>query len=260
MQLYHCKNYNEISRMAADIVITELNKRPKMLLCTASGSSPALTYQNLVEVNRQNPVLFEKMKVLKLDEWGGISMTNPESCEMFLQQNLIKPLGITNDRFISFHSDHKNPEQECHRVSTYLNENGPIDICVLGLGKNGHIAFNEPSAFMQPHCHVAELSEKSMTHPMAQNMGETPTYGITIGMADILQSRKIIMLVTGTGKKNIAEEFLKGIVTPFLPASFLWLHAEVYCFIDEEVLNYDMLVKILHNLTIENETKNNCED
>lgn len=229
-------NYDSLSRKASEIILEKQEENPELLLCLASGSSPTGTYQNLVEACTKSPESFEKVNILKLDEWGGISMNNPESCETYLQKNLVKPLNISPKRYISFQSNVEKPELEINRISDYMKQKGPIDICVLGLGLNGHVAFNEPSESLFPHSHIVKLSDKSMEHRMAKNMGEVSTYGLTIGMADILQSKKIIIIVTGSGKMEIIKDFLSGKVTTKLPASFLWLHPDTICLVDKEAL------------------------
>lgn len=236
MKIEYFDNYSLLSSKAADLIVDELSVKRELLLCAASGFSPELTYRMFSEKVIETPELFERLKIIKLDEWGGISMDNAQSCEVFLQKNLIQPLKISPERYISFNSNSENPEEECNRISSYLKNNGPVDVCVLGLGLNGHIAFNEPGDFLLPDCHIATLSQKSMSHPMAKEMGEIPTYGLTIGMADILQSKKIIMIVTGNGKTEIINQFLSGKITTKLPASFLWTHPNVACFIDKTSL------------------------
>ena len=116
-----------------------------------------------------------------------------------------------------------------------METQGPIDICILGLGANGHLALNEPAAQLEPQAHVASLSEESLQHPMIASLEQKPSYGLTLGMEEILSSRLIIMLVSGKGKKQIAELFLKGKVSTELPASFLWQHPNVECLVDRGV-------------------------
>jgi len=223
-------------RKACDIIYHELKIKPDMLLCAASGSSPLVTYRLLAEKYREDPGLFDRLRVLKLDEWGGISMDDPQSCEIFLQENIVQPLGVSSDRYISFDSNPENPADECTRIAAYLKTNGPIETCVLGLGLNGHIAFNEPGSFLQPYCHIATLSEKSLQHPMASGMGRIPAFGLTLGVADILQSKKIIMLISGNGKKDTIQAFLSGKISTQVPASLLWLHGNVTCMVDKNAM------------------------
>ena len=102
---------------------------------------------------------------LKLDEWGGLAMDDPATCEHQLQSTLIAPLAAT-DRYVAFNSRPQDRASECARIAAWLAANGPIDVCVLGLGRNGHLGFNEPDDALTPHAHIAELAESSMTHAM----------------------------------------------------------------------------------------------
>ena len=101
--------------------------------------------------------------------------------------------GILN--FISFKSKTEDPDAECKRIQHELNRLNTIDICILGLGSNGHIALNEPADYLQPHCHLANLSDVTLSHPMARDMVDKPSYGLTLGMTDILKSKKIILMI-----------------------------------------------------------------
>ena len=234
MQIINSDSYEEISQRARALIIEEISNRKDLLLCASTGSSPTRTYELLADEYQDNPELFSQLRVIKLDEWGNVLMDNPETCESYLQQHLIQALHIPDSRYISFQSNPQNPKLECSRIQNELNSHGPVDLCILGLGINGHIALNEPAEFLQANCHVAELSDMSMQHPMVTGMQEKPTYGLTLGMADIMQSKKIILLINGTHKKDIAKEFFSKRISTKIPASFLWLHPNVICLIDKE--------------------------
>lgn len=221
-----------LAETASNFLLGEIRKHAKLLLCAATGNTPIGTYKKLSEKLKSDQA--EKIRLLKLDEWGGISMAHPESCEQYLQESLIKPLNISKDRYFSFESDPNNPELEIKRMQKILDREGPIDLCVLGLGANGHLAFNEPADPLIPHCHIADLSSASMQHSMAQAMEEKPTYGLSLGMADILQSKTIVILISGKHKRAITKAFLSQKISTQLPASFLWLHPRTYCFLDQE--------------------------
>jgi len=194
-------------------------------------------YELLAKESAVHPELFSQLRVIKLDEWGGIPVTHPGSCEYYLQQHIISPLSITNERYFSFQSNTENPECETNRIQQILEKQGPIDICILGLGINGHIALNEPATFLKPHCHVATLADSSLQHPMISEERKKPQYGLTLGMTDILQSKKIILLINGAKKREITQTFLSARITTEIPASFLWLHPNVICLVDKEIVN-----------------------
>jgi len=228
------KSCEEIGHRAKTIIIEDLLQNESLLLCAATGSSPTKTYELLAGESTVNPKPFSRLRIIKLDEWGGIPMTDPGSCEYYLQQHLVRPLAITDERYFSFQSDTGNPERETHRIQQILEKQGPIDICILGIGVNGHIALNEPATFLRPHCHVATLADTSLQHPMISGKSEKPQYGLTLGIADILQSKKIILLINGAKKKEITQTFLSARISTEIPASFLWLHPNVICLVDKE--------------------------
>lgn len=231
-----CDSYEEMSRKATDIVVENLRQHRDLMLCAATGGTPTRMYELLADEYTDNPDLFSGLNVIKLDEWGGIPMNHAGTCESYLQQYVIYPLTVSSKRYISFQSDPDNPKEECLRVQSLLNNRG-IDICILGIGINGHIAFNEPADFLHTGCHVAELSEKSLQHPMVSAEEEKPKYGLTLGMRDILNSKLIIMLINGIKKKEITKALLSEKITTQLPASFLWLHPNVICLIDKDAVD-----------------------
>ncbi len=137
-------DYDAMSRHSADLVIDEIRRRPNLLLCTAAGSTPVRTYEMLAGKKLAEPRLFDELRVLKLDEWGGLEMDHPATCENYLQKRLIRPLNLSSERYIAFRSDANDPQAECGRIQALLEKNAPIDVCVLGLGLNGHLGLNEP--------------------------------------------------------------------------------------------------------------------
>ncbi len=234
MHINFVKDTARMAVMASTLIADAIVKDPALLLCAATGSSPTETYKLLISQKANFDCT--QLRVIKLDEWGGVSMSYPGTCEQYLQQHLIKPLNISPERYFAFESNSENPEDEVTRMQTIVATNGPIDICILGLGLNGHIAFNEPAELLEPNCHVATLSDKSMQHAMTSEMASKPSYGLTLGMADIMQSKLIIILVSGQNKKGIIAKFLSKKITTQVPASFLWLHKNVHCFIDEQIV------------------------
>jgi galactosamine-6-phosphate isomerase len=234
MKILKPDNYDDLSLEAASLIIWELKKNKNALLCAATGGSPTGTYAALKQQFDLNREVFSGLRVIKLDEWGGLPKNHPSTCENYLQEHLTGPLQITRDRYISFLSDPKDPVEECGRIAQELKKAGPIDICILGLGMNGHLALNEPGTSLEAGPHVAKLSDTSLTHPMIGANDTKPSYGLTLGMADIFQSACILLLISGAKKKAITGALLNGQISTALPASFLWLHPNVVCMIDEE--------------------------
>ncbi len=235
MKITYCSDYQNLSLQTKELILAALQQKKDSLFCAATGASPLGAYQLLASEYGQQAALFDQIRLLKLDEWGGVPMQEPQTCEAFLQKYLIQPLRIPASRYFAFKSDPDNPQSECNRIQAIIEQQGPIDLCVLGLGSNGHIAFNEPGEFLLPDCHIATLSGASMQHSMAKAMSQPPAYGMTIGMGAILNARKIILLISGNNKRQVAEKLLQKRITTQLPASFLWLHPAVDCLIDNQV-------------------------
>lgn len=236
MNVRFFKNYRELSRYGADLLKSSLQDLDKPVLCAASGNSPSLLYNYFVESISGGVDWVQKLKILALDEWIGVPKGDPNSCESYLNKYLVHPLKLEDESFIRFHSNPKNLDAECRRIKNIVEDLLPLSVTVLGIGKNGHIGFNEPSSGLFPSCHVVKLSHESLQHSMAQGMDDSPGFGITLGMNEILSSKKILLLVTGKGKKEIIQELLDRKITTKNPSTFLWLHNNVKCLIDRECM------------------------
>ena len=141
-----------------------------------------------------------QLRIIKLDEWGGLPHMHPVNCEQYLRKHLLDPLAIPGKNYISFASDPLDLQEECNRVRLELESQGPIDLSILGLGTNGHLGLNEPGPYLEPYCHKARLSEETLQHQMIASMKQKPAYGLTLGMMELLSSKKIILLITGQNK------------------------------------------------------------
>jgi galactosamine-6-phosphate isomerase len=225
------KSYAAMSQRAADLIVAELKRRPDLLLCVSAGGTPTKAYERLAAWRTQQPRRFRKMRVLQIDEWGGLAPGSPASCQADLQTKLLDPLGIGPARYHGFTSDAADASADCERIARWLERNGPIDLCLLGLGVNGHVAMNEPARTLTPHAHVARLARSSQKHAMLQHLKRKPRYGLTLGLGDILSSRKILLLANGQLKQAVLKRLMEPRVTTKFPASFLWLHpdATVLC-------------------------------
>ena len=233
MNIRNFSNYDILSQRANELVVEEIRSKKDLLLCAATGGSPEGLYRELVTTGAFEPELLSSIRVIKLDEWGGIPPGSPGTCEAYLQERLLEPLGISGIRYISFNSLPDDPDLECQRIQAELDLMGPIDLCILGLGRNGHLGLNEPGPELQSHCHVASLTQSSMGHAMTARMEKVPEYGLTLGMSDILSSLKILLIISGEGKEEAKNMFLSGKITTHCPASYLWMHPDVDCLVLE---------------------------
>ena len=224
-------DYDDMSGRAARDIVGEVRRKPDLLLGVATGDSPTGTYERLAREREAEPALFRGIRVLALDEWLGLAPRHPVACETYVREKILGPLGIRPSSCQGFRSGAPERQAECRRVAGWLERRGPMDLCILGLGRNGHLLMNEPAAAFDPSAHVARLAPSTRRHPTLKAAGANPRFGYTLGLADVLQSKRILLLVSGRHKAAPLRSMLEGRVTTKCPASFLWLHGDVtvYC-------------------------------
>ncbi|WP_291784342.1 6-phosphogluconolactonase [Cecembia sp.] len=228
MNIHYLNDYESLSKQAADIVEQEASKKSNLLFCAATGNSPTGMYAEMAK----KPSVFGNMTIVKMDEWGIIPLEHPDSCETYIQTHILGPLHIPEARYITFDTASEKVDQECDRMENYIQEQGPMDVIILGLGKNGHIAFNEPGEFLETGFHKNLLEPATIQHDPNLAKGSEPAYGLCIGMQGIMQSKKVIFLITGKGKQEAIQQILERRITTYCPATFLWMHPNVDCLID----------------------------
>ena len=228
------ETHEALSHAAAQEVIKTVRQKPDALLCLATGNTPTRTYELLAEAAKLAPGLFTRVRALKLDEWGGLEMSDPGTSESYVRQHVLEPLRIDDSRYFGFESNPVSMEAECARYREWLAANGPVDLSILGLGVNGHVSLNEPADVFRPFAHVAELAPTTLHHSMLT--GARPTYGLTPGIAELLAARRILFLVSGASKREPLKRLLQPEVAPQFPASFLWLHGNAVLMCDQKAM------------------------
>ena len=224
VEIVQVKDYDELSKECARRMLDYIVRNPKANICLASGGSPELAYRLFTNEVRQKNINVEEMVITKLDEWVNVPRDSDISCEKYIRERIIRPLNIDRKNYISFLPDTKNSEQEASNVEESLRKR-PIDLCILGFGKNGHLGLNEPADDLIPYAHSVDLDEKTKTHPMLR--GNPVEKGLTIGMKNILDSKEIILLMNGEDKQELFDRFMTQKISTHLPASLLWLHNNV---------------------------------
>jgi galactosamine-6-phosphate isomerase len=228
------RDHDDISRRAAARIAGALRRNPGLLLGLATGATPTRTYQRLARMRARQPSPFRAVRIVKLDEWLGLPMDHPATCETYLRQNVLGPWGVPRKRYHGFPSRLRDAAAECARQARWLARHGPFDLCVLGLGTNGHLLMNEPADALPPGPHVARLAATTRAHSMLRALTAPPRRGLTMGLGDILRSRAILLLVSGRAKATPLRRMLSGRVTTRCPASFLWLHPDVTVLCDRD--------------------------
>ena len=228
------RDHEEMSLRASRYLHARVREKPDLLLCAATGGTPTRAYELFVRSWESHRREVAQLRVIKLDEWGGLAAGDGASCEAYLRRHLLDPLGVTDDRYVGFRPDAPDPAAECDAVASALDERGPADVALLGLGVNGHLGFNEPAPALDAHPHVARLSAATLGHPMVRDAATPPTHGLTLGMGDILHARSVLLLVSGAQKRDALRRLITGPVATEFPASMLWLHPDVTCLCDAD--------------------------
>jgi galactosamine-6-phosphate isomerase len=241
LKLVVASDYESMSRRAAIFIRDFVEANPRALLGLATGSTPSRAYDLTSSLAAKQSGLFGAIRILKLDEWGGLAMDDPASCETYLHTRVLKPWRVPPSRYRGWNSLPQDKQAECNAMAQWLDRHGPIDLCILGLGANGHLAFNEPAASLEAKPHAACLAPGSMKHAMLDDARGKPLFGLTIGMAGILGARKILLLVHGPRKRRQLKKAVAGPVTTRFPGSFLQLHPDVTLICDREAAR-DLIV------------------
>lgn len=229
------KNYEMMSQKAAEEIIKALKKKQRTIISIATGATPKRTYELLAAERVKSPELFAQVYIVKLDEWGGVPLDDPATCETEINEKIIVPLNVSSDRYISFDNAPEKMEQSLAEYQAKIDALGGIDLCVLGLGRNGHIGLNDPAESLELEAHVAQnLSEQTLHHTMTEKSAGQISFGLTLGLRSIFEAKKVLFLVNGKHKQEIFDKFKEKKISTQNPASLLWLHRDVLCLCDKE--------------------------
>lgn len=239
MRIIRAHDYQHMSRQAANILSAQVILKPNAVLGLATGSSPEGTYRQLIEWEKRGDVSFQHVKTVNLDEYVGLSATHPQSYAHFMRQHFFDHICIDPANTHIPNGTADNAEEECHHYTEIIRQLGGIDLQLLGLGPNGHIGFNEPDDVFQKHTHRVALTDATIQANKRFFASETdvPHFAYTMGIGDIMQAKRIVMVVSGRGKADILHEAFFGPVTSRVPASILQLHSDFTLVADEEALS-----------------------
>lgn len=231
------KDYETMSNAAADQIIELLHHKPDAIICIAGGDTPVRLMNILVDAQQQNKVSFNKCRFIQLDEWVGLDGSDKGSCYDYLNTYLFDPLKIPDENIYSFDAKSSNLLGECRKMDEYLNKVNGIDLIVLGIGRNGHLGFNEPGEDPAKNAHIVELDEttKKIGEKYFDSVSSfSLSKGITLGLKQILGAKQTILIASGGAKASIIKEFWYGKVSQENPASLLKTHVNCSVLIDEE--------------------------
>lgn len=229
------KNYESMASAAASDLLKIMDSASHPLICPASGDTPAGLYRHLVNKISKEKKDISSWKFVGLDEWMGMNGADEGSCRYYLDQQLFSPLQVQEQQLCFFDGRNPNPRAECEKVEDFIRDAGGIQVAIVGLGMNGHIGMNEPGTDPSLGAHVSTLD--TVTQQVGQKYftkKQELNYGLTLGMASIMDARYILLLVSGKHKAEIVHKVFKGDITNLIPGSLLRNHPRLKVYLDQD--------------------------
>lgn len=238
MTIYAAKDYLDLSRKAANIIFAQITLKQNSVLGLATGSTPVGTYQQLIEKYQKGDLDFSRIRTVNLDEYKGLSGDHDQSYRYFMNQNLFSHVNIDMKNTNVPNGLEEDSEKECSRYNQVIRSMGNIDLQLLGIGGNGHIGFNEPSSVFEQETHLVTLTEQTRqaNARFFASIDEVPTHAYTMGIKNIMDAGKVLLLASGESKAATLYDSFFGPITPDVPASILQLHHNCIVIADEPAL------------------------
>ena len=255
MKVVILKDAAAVARYGADIFINHINQKPDSVLGLATGSTPVALYKELIAAYKNAQVSFKRVSSFNLDEYLGLPSSHPQSYRYFMNQQLFDHVDIDKAQTNVPPGDAQDPFKACEIYEAAIKQKGGIDIQLLGIGRNGHIGFNEPSSSLMSRTRVKTLTRATI-EDNARFFGADeyqPHLSITMGIGTILESKKVVLLATGENKAEAIKATVEGPLTAACPASALQLHEQVVLVIDEAAASQLSDVDFYKHIEIENQ-------
>lgn len=237
MKVIITKDDHEMSVKAAEMIVEQVKQYPQSLLALSTGSTPIGTYQELVKLYQANQVDFSKAKCLNMDEYLGLNHQHLQGYYYFMNKHLYQYVNFQENNLFGPDAMNENIEESAREFDERIQQEGGIDLILLGIGRDGHIAFNMPDEKLQLKTHAQKLSDATIQDNARffNSIEEVPTHAITIGINQLFNSKKVIMIANGENKSEIIRELLKlDTISTKLPASLLKIHPDFTLIIDQE--------------------------
>ncbi|HIU59014.1 MAG TPA: glucosamine-6-phosphate deaminase [Candidatus Scatosoma pullistercoris] len=234
MKVIVVKTYDEMSREAFSVMKEVVTANPRAVLGLATGSTPIGLYQNMIADHEKNGTSYRGISTVNLDEYAGLDVTSDQSYIYFMRHNLFDHIDVKPENTHIENGKAADRQAECDRYNALLEEL-PRDIQVLGIGSNGHIAFNEPGTPFGSVTHIVDLTESTIkdNSRMFASIDEVPRQAFTMGLKNIMNAKKILILANGANKAKAVYGLVRGEVTEKVPASILQLHPDCTLICDE---------------------------
>ncbi len=235
MRIYCEKDYNAMSRRAAAVIAAQVVSKPECVLGLATGSTPIGAYRQLVEWHKRGDLSFAQVRSVNLDEYVGLAPTHDQSYRYFMQSNLFDHVDIVPENTRVPDGLTKDPAAFCAEYDAYIRSLGYVDLQLLGIGRNGHIGFNEPGDCFVKETHVVDLAESTIdaNARFFATRDDVPKQAISMGIGAIMGAKKVLLAASGAEKADAILGSICGAITPHCPGSILQLHPNVAVVVDE---------------------------
>lgn len=239
MRIIKAKDYQDMSRKAANIISAQVISKPDCVLGLATGSTPIGAYKQLVEWYEKGDLDFSQVTSVNLDEYKGLTRDNDQSYYYFMNDNLFSHVNINKENTHLPDGTEADSDKACADYNEVIKAVGGIDLQLLGLGHNGHIGFNEPADSFPLYTHCVDLTESTIkaNQRFFASYDDVPKQAYTMGIGTIMSAKKVLVVVSGEDKAEIVKKAFFGPVTPQVPASILQLHPDVTVVADEAALS-----------------------
>ena len=235
MEVIIKESYEEVSKFSAEMIADIIRRKPRATLGLATGSTPLGTYKELIRLHKEEGLDFSRVVMFNLDEYVGLTHDHPQSYHFFMWENLFKHINVNSKNVHIPDGTAKDIPAFCRWYEEQIVKTGGLDVQLLGIGSNGHIAFNEPGSSLGSRTRVKTLDEKTRQDNARffRNLNEVPKYAITMGIGTIMDARQLILLATGAGKAEAIEKTVEGPITAMVPATIVQLHPKATIAIDK---------------------------
>lgn len=235
MKVIVCKNTEELANEALKVMLDVIKSKESPVIGLATGSSPIGLYNAMIRDHKENGTSYKNVKSVNLDEYVGLGIESDQSYVYFMNDNLFKSIDIDKNNTNLPNGKADDMNAECDRYTALL-DSMPQDIQLLGIGGNGHIGFNEPGTPFNSTTHIVELQERTRIDNARffASLDEVPTHAITMGIKNIMNAKKILVVANGKGKADAVYSMVKGEISEACPASVLQNHNDVTVIVDED--------------------------
>jgi glucosamine-6-phosphate deaminase len=239
VKIIEVADYAEMSSRVACFVVSQLRDKPDSLLIFPTGETPRGLFRELVSLRRKGALDSGLMRVATLDEYAGLARDDRRRLTLWLDRELLMPLGVANERVIAFEPASPDAAAECARVEREIAEAGGIDLAIVGLGPNGHVGFNEPGSPFDSRARLVSLAPESIRSNAAYwgSEAQVPPSALTLGLGTIRQSRRLVLMASGAHKADILSQVIGGSIGPEIPGTILKLHADATIVADRDALS-----------------------